>query len=75
MTTCWAGTTGGVAGTTTGTRTGATTGGVISEAEIIDSKTFTKTVDHEVLIEKKQYELEHRPVQEQVRSCLVTSLA
>jgi len=50
---------------TTGTTTGATTGGVISEADIIDSKTFTKTIDHEVLIEKKTYELEHRPVQEQ----------
>jgi hypothetical protein len=47
------------------TTTAQTTGGVIDEREIIDSKTFTKTVDHEVLIEKKQYELEHRPVQEQ----------
>jgi hypothetical protein len=33
--------------------------------EIIDSETFTKTEDHEVLIEKKRYELEHRPVQKQ----------
>ncbi len=35
--------------------------------QIIDSKTFTKTEDHEVLIEKKRYELEHRPVEKQVR--------
>ena len=34
--------------------------------QIIDSKTFTKTEDHEVLIEKKRYELEHRPVEKQV---------
>ena len=34
--------------------------------QIIDSKTFTKTEDHEVLIEKKKYELEHRPVEKQV---------
>jgi len=54
-----------VSGTGVGATTGTTTGGVIDEREIIDSKTFTKTVDHEVLIEKKQYELEHRPVQEQ----------
>jgi hypothetical protein len=58
------------AGYNTVSGTGATTtahhtGGVIDEREIIDSKTFTKTVDHEVLVEKKQYELEHRPVQEQ----------
>jgi hypothetical protein len=33
--------------------------------QIIDSKTFTKTEDHEVLIEKKKYELEHRPVEKQ----------
>ena len=39
-------------------------------AQIIDSKTFTKTEDHEVLIEKKRYELEHRPVEKQVRSAL-----
>ena len=30
--------------------------------QIIDSETFTKTEDHEVLIEKKRYELEHRCV-------------
>lgn len=30
--------------------------------QIIDSETFTKTEDHEVLIEKKKYELEHRCV-------------
>jgi len=54
-----------VSGTGATTTTGYNTGGVIDEREIIDSKTFTKTVDHEVLIEKKQYELEHRPVQEQ----------
>jgi len=54
----------GMGATTTTTGVGAT-GGVIDQREIIDSKTFTKTVDHEVLIEKKQYELEHRPVQEQ----------
>jgi len=59
------GTTGTTTAATTGTTTAATTGGVISEADIIDSKTFTKTIDHEVLIEKKTYELEHRPVQEQ----------
>jgi hypothetical protein len=53
-------------GTTTGATTGTTTtGGAIPESDIIDSKTFTKTRDEEVLIEKKQYELEHRPVQEQ----------
>lgn len=27
---------------------------------MIDSETFTKTEDHEVVIEKKKYELEHR---------------
>lgn len=32
---------------------------------MIDSKTFTKTEDHEVLIEKKAYELEHRPVEKE----------
>jgi hypothetical protein len=56
------------AGTTTGAyeTTGATTGtGTINASEIIDSKTFTKTEDHEVLIEKKKYELEHRPVEKQ----------
>ena len=47
-----------------GTSAGET---VIRESEIIDSKTFTKTVDHEVLIEKKEYILEHRPIQETVR--------
>jgi len=54
----------GMGATTTTTGVGATSG-VIDQREIIDSKTFTKTVDHEVLVEKKQYELEHRPVQEQ----------
>jgi len=54
------------AGYDTGATTGTTTaGGAIPESDIIDSKTFTKTRDEEVLIEKKQYELEHRPVQEQ----------
>jgi len=55
------------AGTTTGAydTTGATGTGTISASEIIDSKTFTKTEDHEVLIEKKKYELEHRPVEKQ----------
>jgi hypothetical protein len=62
--------TGPAAGATTGTAAGATTGttttgGAIPESDIIDSKTFTKTRDEEVLIEKKQYELEHRPVQEE----------
>lgn len=38
--------------------------------QIIDSKTFTKTVDEEVLIEKKMYELEHRPRQEEVNNIL-----
>ena len=33
--------------------------------QVIDSKTFTKTEDHEVMIEKKAYELEHRPVEKQ----------
>ena len=35
--------------------------------QVIDSRTFNKTVDHEVLVEKKLYELEHRPVQQQVQ--------
>lgn len=48
----------------TGTTTGVT-GGTAGQGAIIDSETFTKTEDHEVLIEKKQYELEHRPVQKQ----------
>jgi len=30
--------------------------------QIIDSETFTKTEDHEILLEKKRYELEHRCV-------------
>ena len=34
--------------------------------QIIDSKTCTKTTDEEVLLEKKRYELERRPVQEEV---------
>lgn len=34
--------------------------------QVLDSKTFTKTEDHEVMIEKKEYELEHRPVEKQV---------
>jgi hypothetical protein len=64
------GTTGTGMGTTTGTTGMGTTGGMTSGAtmgtgEIIDSETFTKTEDHEVLIEKKRYELEHRPVQKQ----------
>lgn len=33
--------------------------------QVIDSKTFTKTEDHEVLIEKKAYELQHRPVEKE----------
>jgi hypothetical protein len=49
---------------TTGT-TGVTGGATTGRGEIIDSETFTKTEDHEVLIEKKRYELEHRPVQKQ----------
>lgn len=32
---------------------------------VIDTKTFTKTEDHEVLIEKKAYELQHRPVEKE----------
>jgi hypothetical protein len=64
------GTTGTGMGTTTGTTGMGTTGGMTTGAtmgtgEIIDSETFTKTEDHEVLIEKKRYELEHRPVQKQ----------
>lgn len=47
------------------TTTGSGGGARIPEKEIIDSKTFTKTVDEEVLIEKKTYELEHRPRQEE----------
>jgi hypothetical protein len=53
----------GVTGTTGhGSHHHTTTTGT---GEIIDSETFTKTEDHEVLIEKKRYELEHRPVQKQ----------
>eukprot|EP00208_Stichococcus_sp_RCC1054_P006745 CAMPEP_0206141194 /NCGR_PEP_ID=MMETSP1473-20131121/12064_1 /ASSEMBLY_ACC=CAM_ASM_001109 /TAXON_ID=1461547 /ORGANISM="Stichococcus sp, Strain RCC1054" /LENGTH=179 /DNA_ID=CAMNT_0053535655 /DNA_START=30 /DNA_END=569 /DNA_ORIENTATION=- len=51
---------------TTGANTHHTgTGLVGGSGEVIDSKTFTKTEDHEVLIEKKAYELEHRPVEKQ----------
>lgn len=38
------------------------------EWQVIDRKIFTKTFDYEVLVEKKIYELEHRPIQQQVRS-------
>jgi hypothetical protein len=55
----------GTHGTRGQTATAAGGGACISEKEIIDSKTFTKTVDEEVLIEKKKYELEHRPRQEE----------
>mmetsp|Transcript_12732 Transcript_12732/g.38394 ORF Transcript_12732/g.38394 Transcript_12732/m.38394 type:complete len:189 (-) Transcript_12732:457-1023(-) len=40
-------------------------GEFVGGGKVIDSKTFTKTEDHEVLIEKKAYELEHRPVEKQ----------
>jgi hypothetical protein len=50
---------------TTGVTGGATATGATGTGEIIDQETFTKTEDHEVLIEKKKYELEHRPVQKQ----------
>jgi hypothetical protein len=59
------GRTGGLETGTTGAGYGTTTGTVGGTGEIIDSETFTKTEDHEVLIEKKRYELEHRPVQKQ----------
>lgn len=36
--------------------------------EIIDQERFTKTEDHEIVIEKKAYELEHRPVEKKVLS-------
>jgi len=58
-------------GTTSGTGAtgyGATTGQTEvlgGQGAVIDSETFTKTEDHEVLIEKKAYELEHRPIQKQ----------
>ena len=44
--------------------------GYLVIVQIIDSKTFTKTVDEEVLIEKKTYELEHRPRQEEVNNLI-----
>jgi hypothetical protein len=50
---------------TTGTGMGTTGGMTSGTGQVIDSETFTKTEDHEVLIEKKRYELEHRPVQKQ----------
>jgi len=67
------GNTSGMGGTGTGmtsgtgaTGYGATEGQVMGgQGAVIDSETFTKTEDHEVLIEKKAYELEHRPVQKQ----------
>lgn len=67
-------TTGSGYGATSGTdyETGNTSGGISQGVtrsydnttnEIIDSERFTKTEDHEIVIEKKAYELEHRPVQ------------
>jgi hypothetical protein len=55
-------------GVTSGTRTGDVSQGVTraydtNTNEIIDQERFTKTEDHEVIIEKKAYELEHRPVE------------
>jgi len=62
------GTTGGVGSTGTGYGNEGISQGVTrtyneSTSEIIDQERFTKTEDHEVVIEKKAYELEHRPVE------------
>lgn len=70
--------TGGVTGATGGgggggfdttgvNTTGVRGGGMRTDDEVIDSETFTKTEDHEVVIEKKKYELEHRPVEKQYK--------
>lgn len=59
---------GGLASGMTGASTGMhgrTTELVGGSGEVIDSKTFTKTEDHEVLLEKKAIELQHRPVQKE----------
>jgi len=64
-TTSGTGATGYGATTGTGTGIGTETAVLGGQGAVIDSETFTKTEDHEVLIEKKAYELEHRPVQKQ----------
>jgi hypothetical protein len=53
----------GTTGMTTGTTGGMTTGATMGTGQVIDSETFTKTEDHERLVEKKRYELEHHPVE------------
>jgi len=68
--------TGGVTGATGGgggydttgvNTTGVRGGNTRTDDEVVDSETFTKTEDHEVVIEKKAYELEHRPVEKQYK--------
>lgn len=51
--------------TTTNVGGGETRGTTMGTGEVIDSETFTKTEDHQRLVEKKKYELEHHPVEKQ----------
>lgn len=56
---------GGLAtGVTGGTSLGTTTQ-VGEGGEVVNRETFTKTTDQQRLLERRQYELEHRPVQQE----------